>query len=182
MEDKIRQFVDLCSISNVSGKCDGHEFLHVDKPSLTGRICSCSFLDLCASVIAPLFWLLHPWAFRSRTRRHKHGGNEQQPEERGGKCSLERECAFHNLLPLHCTISPLSFSYFKESLCGQRGLLPNTDIQTFQVSLATHVRSHYDRIREPFFRVSFLPKLHRLYISVSQLVCRNSNWVSSCFD
>lgn len=41
----------------------------------------------------------------------------------------------------------------KESLCGQRGLLPNTDIQTFQVSLTNHLRSHYERIREPLSRV-----------------------------
>lgn len=55
----------------------------------------------------------------------------------------------------HCIISFPSLPFFclKESLCGQRGLLPNTDIQTFQVSLTSHLRSHYDRIREPFIRV-----------------------------
>lgn len=39
------------------------------------------------------------------------------------------------------------------SLCSQRGLLPNTDIQTFQVSLTNRVRLQYDRIREPISRV-----------------------------
>lgn len=43
----------------------------------------------------------------------------------------------------------LSFFCHKESLCGQRGLLPNTDVQTFQVSLTNRLRSQYDRIREP---------------------------------
>ncbi|XP_077455055.1 meckelin-like isoform X3 [Stigmatopora argus] len=37
-----------------------------------------------------------------------------------------------------------------ESLCGQRGLLPSTDMQTFQVALNTRLRSQYDRIRESF--------------------------------
>ncbi len=44
----------------------------------------------------------------------------------------------------------------KESLCGQRGLLPNTDIQTFQVSLTNRVRLQHERIREPISRVSAL--------------------------
>ncbi|XP_061920166.1 meckelin isoform X3 [Entelurus aequoreus] len=39
-----------------------------------------------------------------------------------------------------------------ESMCGQRGLLPNTDIQTFQVALSIRLRSHYDKIRESFTR------------------------------
>lgn len=71
--------------------------------------------------------------------------------------SWEREQNHFILCSSRITPSLLSFSRPKESLCGQRGLLPNTDIQTFQVSLTTHVRSHYDRIREPFFRVSSLP-------------------------
>lgn len=51
-------------------------------------------------------------------------------------------------------IHPVSvFLCLKESLCGQRGLLPNTDVQTFQVSLTNRLRSQYDRIREPLSRV-----------------------------
>lgn len=40
------------------------------------------FADLCAAVVPHLFWVLHPRAFGARARRHKHGGNEQQSEER----------------------------------------------------------------------------------------------------
>ena len=47
----------------------------------------------------------------------------------------------------------LCLFYLKESLCGQRGLLPNTDTQTFQVSLTNRLRLQYDRIREPISRV-----------------------------
>ncbi|XP_010778195.1 meckelin-like [Notothenia coriiceps] len=39
-----------------------------------------------------------------------------------------------------------------ESLCGQRGLLPNSDTQTFQVSLTNRLRLQYDRIREQIGR------------------------------
>lgn len=56
----------------------------------------------------------------------------------------------------------LSLSVFlclKESLCGQRGLLPNTEIQTFQVSLTNRLRSQYDRIREQIGRVCVLSLL-----------------------
>lgn len=121
-------------------------------------------IDLSAAVISPLFWLLHPRTFGTRTRRHKHGGNEQQSEERSSMYS-QRTCYFGehgwfislvgSLNLHHCINSFPSLPFFclKESLCGQRGLLPNTDIQTFQVSLTSHLRSHYDRIREPFIRV-----------------------------
>ncbi|KPP60114.1 meckelin-like [Scleropages formosus] len=39
-----------------------------------------------------------------------------------------------------------------ENLCGQRGLLPNTDIQTFQISITNKLRQQYDRILEPLTR------------------------------
>ncbi|TNN75672.1 Meckelin [Liparis tanakae] len=46
----------------------------------------------------------------------------------------------------------LCIGLLQESLCGQRGLLPNTEIQTFQVSFTNRLRSHYDRIREQIDR------------------------------
>uniref|UniRef100_A0A672SIY4 Transmembrane protein 67 n=1 Tax=Sinocyclocheilus grahami TaxID=75366 RepID=A0A672SIY4_SINGR len=36
-----------------------------------------------------------------------------------------------------------------ENLCGQRGLLPNSDTQTFQISITNRLRAQYDRIIEP---------------------------------
>lgn len=44
-------------------------------------------------------------------------------------------------------------SFFKESLCGQRGLLPNTEVQTFQVSLNSKLRAHYDKLQDSISRV-----------------------------
>ncbi|XP_008574634.1 PREDICTED: meckelin [Galeopterus variegatus] len=35
-----------------------------------------------------------------------------------------------------------------ENLCSQRGLVPNTDGQTFQVAISSQMRQHYDRIHE----------------------------------
>ncbi|XP_018541690.1 meckelin [Lates calcarifer] len=94
VEDKIRQFVDLCSISNISvlllsHRCFGY-YIH---------------------------------------GRSVHGHADTNMEEMNN--NLKREA---------------------ESLCGQRGLLPNTDVQTFQVSLTNRLRSQYDRIREPLSR------------------------------
>lgn len=94
VEDKIRQFVDLCSISNISvlllsHRCFGY-YIH---------------------------------------GRSVHGHADTNMEEMNN--NLKRE---------------------GESLCGQRGLLPNTDIQTFQIALTHRLRSQYDRIREPLNR------------------------------
>ncbi|CAL8290844.1 unnamed protein product [Merluccius merluccius] len=94
VEDKIRQFVDLCSISNISvlllsHRCFGY-YIH---------------------------------------GRSVHGHADTNMEEMN--TNLKREA---------------------ESLCGQRGLLPNTDTQTFQVSLSSRLRQQYDRIREPLSR------------------------------
>lgn len=44
----------------------------------------------------------------------------------------------------------------KESMCGQRGLLPNTDVQTFLVSFTRHLRTQYERIRDLSTRVCWL--------------------------
>lgn len=90
VEDKIRQFVDLCSISNISvlilsHRCFGY-YIH---------------------------------------GRSVHGHADTNMEEMNN--NLKREA---------------------ESLCGQRGLLPNTEVQTFQVSLTHCLRSRYDSIQE----------------------------------
>lgn len=76
--------------------------------------CLCFFIDFCAAVISPLFWLLHPRTFSTWTCRYKHGGNEQQSEERG--------CMYtdrpHVLLVVEFTTSSsLHPSYFFLPLC-----------------------------------------------------------------
>uniref|UniRef100_A0A3Q3ECH4 Transmembrane protein 67 n=1 Tax=Labrus bergylta TaxID=56723 RepID=A0A3Q3ECH4_9LABR len=94
VEDKVRQFVDLCSISNISvlllsHRCFGY-YIH---------------------------------------GRSVHGHADTNMEEMNN--NLRRE---------------------HESLCSQRGLLPNSELQTFQVSITNRLRVQYDRIREPFSR------------------------------
>ncbi|KAK3540968.1 hypothetical protein QTP86_007693 [Hemibagrus guttatus] len=94
VEDKIRQFVDLCSISNVSvlllsQRCFGY-YIH---------------------------------------GRSVHGHADTNMEEMNS--NLKREA---------------------ENLCGQRGLLPNSDVQTFQISITSRLRAQYDRIFEPLSR------------------------------
>uniref|UniRef100_A0A7N8YD46 Transmembrane protein 67 n=1 Tax=Mastacembelus armatus TaxID=205130 RepID=A0A7N8YD46_9TELE len=101
VEDKIRQFVDLCSISNISvlllsHRCFGY-YIH---------------------------------------GRSVHGHADTNMEEMNS--NLKRE---------------------GESLCGQRGLLPNTEIQSFQVSLTNHLRSQYDRIRESLSKANIPSRL-----------------------
>ncbi|KAK2492983.1 hypothetical protein MC885_003880, partial [Smutsia gigantea] len=39
-----------------------------------------------------------------------------------------------------------------ENLCSQRGLVPNTDGQTFQIAVSSQMRQHYDRIHETLTR------------------------------
>ncbi|MBN3315291.1 MKS3 protein, partial [Atractosteus spatula] len=94
VEDKIRQFVDLCSISNtsvllLSDRCFGY-YIH---------------------------------------GRSVHGHADTNMEEMNA--NLKREA---------------------ENLCGQRGLLPNTDVQTFQIAITHKLRQQYDRIFEPLKR------------------------------
>ncbi|XP_043116005.1 meckelin isoform X2 [Puntigrus tetrazona] len=98
IEDKIRQFVDLCSISNVSvlllsHRCFGY-YIH---------------------------------------GRSVHGHADTNMDEMN--TNLKREA----------------------NLCGQRGLLPNSDTQTFQISITNRLRAQYDRIIEPISR-TFFPK------------------------
>ncbi|XP_055066491.2 meckelin [Misgurnus anguillicaudatus] len=94
VEDKIRQFVDLCSISNISvlllsHRCFGY-YIH---------------------------------------GRSVHGHADTNMDEMN--TNLKREA---------------------ENLCGQRGLLPNSDTQTFQISITNRLRTQYDRILEPLSR------------------------------
>uniref|UniRef100_A0A673LSD5 Meckelin-like n=1 Tax=Sinocyclocheilus rhinocerous TaxID=307959 RepID=A0A673LSD5_9TELE len=96
VEDKIRQFVDLCSISNISvlllsHRCFGY-YIH---------------------------------------GRSVHGHADTNMDEMN--TNLKREA---------------------ENLCGQRGLLPNSDTQTFQISITNRLRVKYDRIIEPINRRS----------------------------
>uniref|UniRef100_A0A3Q4H780 Transmembrane protein 67 n=1 Tax=Neolamprologus brichardi TaxID=32507 RepID=A0A3Q4H780_NEOBR len=94
VEDKIRQFVDLCSVSNISVfilsyRCFGY-YIH---------------------------------------GRSVHGHADTNMEEMNN--NLRREA---------------------ESLCAQRGLLPNTEVQTFQVSLTSRLGMQYKRIQESISR------------------------------
>ncbi|XP_005937636.1 meckelin isoform X1 [Haplochromis burtoni] len=94
VEDKIRQFVDLCSVSNISVfilsyRCFGY-YIH---------------------------------------GRSVHGHADTNMEEMNN--NLRREA---------------------ESLCAQRGLLPNTEVQTFQVSLTSRLGMQYKKIQESISR------------------------------
>ncbi|XP_015417779.1 PREDICTED: meckelin, partial [Myotis davidii] len=94
IEDKIRQFVDLCSMSNISvfllsHKCFGY-YIH---------------------------------------GRSVHGHADTNMEEMN--MNLKREA---------------------ENLCSQRGLVPNTEGQTFQIAISGQMRQHYDRIHETLTR------------------------------
>ncbi|XP_036292398.1 meckelin isoform X1 [Pipistrellus kuhlii] len=94
IEDKIRQFVDLCSMSNISvfllsHKCFGY-YIH---------------------------------------GRSVHGHADTNMEEMN--MNLKREA---------------------ENLCSQRGLVPNTEGQTFQIAISSQMRQHYDRIHETLIR------------------------------
>lgn len=94
IEDKIRQFVDLCSMSNVS-----------------------------------VFLLSHRCFGYYIHGRSVHGHADTNMEEMN--MNLKREA---------------------ENLCSQRGLVPNTDGQTFQVAVSDQMRQHYDRIHETLTR------------------------------
>ncbi|XP_050021369.1 meckelin isoform X1 [Alexandromys fortis] len=94
VEDKIRQFVDLCSMSNVS-----------------------------------VFLLSHRCFGYYIHGRSVHGHADTNMEEMN--VNLKREA---------------------ENLCSQRGLVPNTDGQTFQIAVSDQMRQHYDRIHETLTR------------------------------
>ncbi|KAJ6663950.1 hypothetical protein lerEdw1_008904 [Lerista edwardsae] len=94
VEDKIRQFVDLCCMSNIS-----------------------------------VFLLSHRCFGYYIHGRSVHGHSDTNMEEMN--MNLKREA---------------------ENLCSQRGLLPNTDGQTFQISISSKMRQQYDRIHETLTR------------------------------
>lgn len=94
IEDKIRQFVDLCSMSNVS-----------------------------------VFLLSHRCFGYYIHGRSVHGHADTNMEDMN--MNLKREA---------------------ENLCSQRGLVPNTDGQTFQIAVSSQMRQHYDRIHETLTR------------------------------
>ncbi|KAL6094280.1 hypothetical protein STEG23_009414 [Scotinomys teguina] len=94
IEDKIRQFVDLCSMSNVS-----------------------------------VFLLSHRCFGYYIHGRSVHGHADTNMEEMN--MNLKREA---------------------ENLCSQRGLVPNTDGQTFQIAVSDQMRQHYDRIHDTLTR------------------------------
>ncbi|XP_070659012.1 meckelin isoform X7 [Bos indicus] len=94
IEDKIRQFVDLCCMSNIS-----------------------------------VFLLSHRCFGYYIHGRSVHGHADTNMEEMN--MNLKREA---------------------ENLCSQRGLVPNTDGQTFQIAISSQMRQHYDRIHETLTR------------------------------
>ncbi|KAG9478738.1 hypothetical protein GDO78_012415 [Eleutherodactylus coqui] len=94
VEDKIRQFVDLCSMSNVS-----------------------------------VFILSHRCYGYYIHGRSVHGHADTNMEEMN--LNLKREA---------------------ENMCSQRGLQPNTDIQTFQMSISSRTRAQFDRIHDNFLK------------------------------
>ncbi|XP_056902437.1 meckelin [Takifugu flavidus] len=90
VKNNIHQFVDLCSISNISVLLFSH----------------------------PCFgYYIHGHSV--------HGHADTNMEEMSN--NLKREA---------------------ESMCGQRGLLPNTEVQTFQVSFTRYLRTQYERIQD----------------------------------
>ncbi|CAH2285567.1 meckelin isoform X1 [Pelobates cultripes] len=88
VEDKIRQFVDLCSMSNIS-----------------------------------VFILSHRCYGYYIHGRSVHGHADTNMEEIN--MNLKREA---------------------ENMCSQRGLQPNNDIQTFQISICNRMRIQFDRV------------------------------------
>ncbi|XP_067567875.1 meckelin isoform X2 [Pseudorca crassidens] len=94
VEDKIRQFVDLCCMSNIS-----------------------------------VFLLSHRCFGYYIHGRSVHGHADTNMEEMN--MNLKREA---------------------ENLCSQRGLIPNTDGQTFQIAISSQMRQQYDRIHETLTR------------------------------
>ncbi|XP_053323888.1 meckelin [Spea bombifrons] len=90
IEDKIRQFVDLCSMSNIS-----------------------------------VFILSHRCYGYYIHGRSVHGHADTSMEEMN--MNLKREA---------------------ENMCSQRGLQPNNDVQTFQISITNRMRTQFDRIHD----------------------------------
>ncbi|KAM6318772.1 meckelin [Aegotheles albertisi] len=87
------------------------------------------FVDLCCMSNISVFLLSHSCFGYYIHGRSVHGHADTNMEEMN--MNLKREA---------------------ENLCSQRGLLPNTDGQTFQISISRKMRQHYDRIHETLTR------------------------------
>uniref|UniRef100_A0A8B9IZV2 Transmembrane protein 67 n=1 Tax=Amazona collaria TaxID=241587 RepID=A0A8B9IZV2_9PSIT len=87
------------------------------------------FVDLCCVSNISVFLLSHSCFGYYIHGRSVHGHADTNMEEMNR--NLKREA---------------------ENLCSQRGLLPNTDGQTFQMSISRKMRLHYDRIHETLAR------------------------------
>ncbi|NXI58330.1 MKS3 protein, partial [Chloroceryle aenea] len=87
------------------------------------------FVDLCCMSNISVFLLSHSCFGYYIHGRSVHGHADTNMEEMN--LNLKREA---------------------ENLCSQRGLLPNTDGQTFQVSISRRMRLHYDRIHQTLTR------------------------------
>ncbi|NWW96197.1 MKS3 protein, partial [Rhynochetos jubatus] len=87
------------------------------------------FVDLCCMSNISVFLLSHSCFGYYIHGRSVHGHADTNMEEMN--LNLKREA---------------------ENLCSQRGLLPNTDGQTFQISISRKMRLHYDRIHETLAR------------------------------
>ncbi|XP_063183263.1 meckelin isoform X1 [Chroicocephalus ridibundus] len=87
------------------------------------------FVDLCCMSNISVFLLSHSCFGYYIHGRSVHGHADTNMEEMN--MNLKREA---------------------ENLCSQRGLLPNTDGQTFQISISRKMRLHYDRIHESLTR------------------------------
>uniref|UniRef100_A0A8C8AQV0 Transmembrane protein 67 n=1 Tax=Otus sunia TaxID=257818 RepID=A0A8C8AQV0_9STRI len=87
------------------------------------------FVDLCCMSNISVFLLSHNCFGYYIHGRSVHGQADTNMEEMN--MNLKREA---------------------ENLCSQRGLLPNTDGQTFQISISRKMRLHYDRIHENLTR------------------------------
>uniref|UniRef100_A0A8D2QSC4 Transmembrane protein 67 n=1 Tax=Zosterops lateralis melanops TaxID=1220523 RepID=A0A8D2QSC4_ZOSLA len=83
------------------------------------------FVDLCCVSNISVFLLSHNCFGHYIHGRSVHGHADTSMEEMN--MNLKREA---------------------ENLCSQRGLLPNTDGQTFQISISRKMRLHYDWIHE----------------------------------
>lgn len=153
VKNKIHQFVDLCSISNVSSK---DFYIHnmclyvsdmVRLPFLIRFQCCCS-PTLALAIISMGI---------------RYTDTQIQTWRKWTTIWKEKPCVFQQRLHLcgcstaswHCMRIMFSnvFSCVKESMCGQRGLLPNTEVQTFQVSFTRYLRLQYERIRDLSNRV-----------------------------
>lgn len=159
VEDKIRQFVDLCSVSNVGTL--SHYLFNI-LPSVLFYLKMVCVLLFCLQISVLL--LSHTCFGYYIHGRSVHGHADTNMEEMNNNLKRERvfsqaTCVLPDTLRKMVYYSCYTFFLnllsliYKESLCGQRGLVPNSDIQTFQVSINRNLRSQFDRIQGSLSRV-----------------------------